>query len=218
MKPKVSELLKKINWMCSAADVNHLSKLERDLLLGYVRDLYDTLLDPHYIERVVVNNNIEEPTKSVATTEKVDVKPVEVVAPVQELPKEVSVEKDNVTKTEIVESVVKAVYSINESAFTKETINEKIKVAAADDVFKRLSAKPLKDLMDLNKRYVVLSELFKGNSDAYNACIEYIDGSSSFTEAEAYVKSECEATFNWEPSAQSVRMFYKLIKQKFGVE
>ena len=83
---------------------------------------------------------------------------------------------------------------------------------------KKLASKPLKELIDLNKRFVLLSELFKGNSEAYAAAISHIDTLPDYETAVSFINSQLVTNYFWDETKQSTRMFTKLVKLKYGVE
>lgn len=251
MKPsKISELLEIINRTANNTDFSKPAKLEIDLFMQQLRDLYATLdemrnapAQSETVPEVKVakrsfnpNQNIllNEPEEKPIVTEVVIKQPEVVVPEIKQVEPPPVVEKVSpivkeepaiVKRTEVVQEVkvteVKQTplskTSINESVQTVASINEKLKVAS-QEVHRKLSTKPLKDLIDLNKKFTLLNELFKGNSEAYSAAIHHIDSLSSVDEAENFIKSELASNYFWDESSQSARMFMKLVKQKFGVE
>jgi len=232
MKPsKISELLEKVNHIAAEGDFSKLNKIEIDLLMQHLRDLYAELdsarngnvqiqitdisnlqtepltnkriLNPN--ERVLINEPV---TKKQAVTESLNSTKIEA-------------EKEVATKTvvnaEVKQKETVSKSSINESTRTAASLNEKLKTEAKE-VHKKLSTKPLKDLIDLNKKFILLNELFKGNSEAFSAAIHHIDSVADYDAAETFVNTELSTNYFWDESSQSVRMFKKLVKQKFGVE
>ncbi len=244
MKPtKISELLENINRLSNKGDFDTLSKLEIDLLMQQLRDLYaelDILRSNAGTQQAVVtaqpenkvtkrvlnpNQNIllEEPAQKQLVPE---VKPVpEIINAAPQLEKVVIAEvvdnakqKDEPADTPLPEQEKPTIKgSINESVQTVASINEKLKTPQ-QEVHRKLSTKPLKDLIDLNKRFILQNELFKGNSEALSTAINHIDQLKSFEEAAAYVTAELSAKNQWNISSQPAKLFAQLVKQKFGVE
>ncbi len=232
MKPsKISELLEKVNRLAAGADFSKLSRLELDLLMQHLRDLYN---EGDVVRVVATNNSAITPTPETKITKRTinpneNVLITELVAkkePVveKELPNEIVVEQTP-TKKEIVvdqatnnsnnNKVLKS--SINESVLTSSaSLNEKLK-ADSKEVHKKLSSKPLKDLIDLNKKFVLQNELFNGNVAAFTTAVQSIDAFENITAAENYV-AQLQQENNWDAASQTTRMFLKLVKQKFGVE
>jgi hypothetical protein len=242
--PKISDLLDKINTAVENPAFPAVSKLERDLLMQQIRDFYEEIdtathnrqngaevtqpdkrevvKDPTVlIKRPAIRPNEDLLIKEEATTQK----------PVELLKTEVVVTKEEkivVTKPEInVEprierKVEKAVQtgspSINESIKTGGSLNEKLKTSSGVEMHKRLAIKPLKELIDLNKRFVLLNELFKGNAEAYASAIAHIDTLADYDAAQSFISTQLVSNYYWDETKQSTRMFSKLVKMKFGVE
>ena len=212
MKPsKISELLEKINRIAADADFSKLSKLEFDLLMKHLRDLYAELDAVRNSKQataqpeVTVTKRTLNPNESVLIKEPVTGEPVKHKKEEPVIKVEVK-QKENISKS-----------SINESVQSSSSLNESLKTVSKE-VHRKLSTKPLKDLIDLNKKFILLNELFKGNAEAFSAAIHHIDNADDLAAAEAFIKAELSSNYYWDESSQPVRMFMKLVKQKFGEE
>jgi|GEM_PF-1274322 len=250
---KIPELLEKINRTAKDADFARLSKLDYDLLMQHLRDLYEAidnarnnneeeevivtvpqpvrkkLLNPN--EGILLTNDVTPPAPEVKTEQPVVQKtviPTPIITEVkQQQPVVEPIAEKVVVKEPVIsviekkpEPVVKAgtpVTSINEKIQGSTSLNEKLK-AGTTEIHRRLSVRPLKDLIDLNKRFVIQNELFKGNADAMAAAVQFIDSVQDITAAETYLNNEVAPKLNWDEASQAVRMFRKLVKQKFGEE
>lgn len=249
---KIPELLEKINRTAKDADFKQLAKLDYDLLMQNLRDLYEAidearsnpaneevivtvpqpvrkkLLNPN--EGILLTNEVAPPAPEVKTEQPVvqkTVTPTPVVTEVKqqqvaEPPVEKVVVKEPVIqvtekKPEPVNKTTTPVTSINEKIQGSTSLNDKLK-AGTTEIHRRLSVRPLKDLIDLNKRFVIQNELFKGNADAMAAAVQFIDSAQDITTAETYLNNEVAPKLAWDETSQAVRMFRKLVKQKFGEE
>jgi hypothetical protein len=249
---KIPELLEKINRTAKDADFKQLAKLDYDLLMQNLRDLYEAidearnnpaneevivtvpqpvrkkLLNPN--EGILLTNEVAPPAPEVKTEQPVvqkTVTPTPVVTEVKqqqlaEPPVEKVVVKEPVVqvtekKPEPVNKTTTPVTSINEKIQGSTSLNDKLK-AGTTEIHRRLSVRPLKDLIDLNKRFVIQNELFKGNADAMAAAVQFIDSAQDITTAETYLNNEVAPKLAWDETSQAVRMFRKLVKQKFGEE
>lgn len=194
MNPKASELLNKISKLFSAENA---SALEKDLLKQYLRELYEMVDD------VEVTAKIEE----------MKVEPVKKIIPVTE---DIVEEKNElvIAKHEDVK-VAKPKVSINEKVKPSESLNEKVKPGATE-IHKQLSLKPLRELIDMNKRFALVNELFKGDSESFAIAVAQIDSMSDFTSAESFLE-EISGRNNWNATSQTAKLFSKLVKQKFGM-
>ena len=243
---KISDLLGKINRAIENPAFPAISKIELDLLKQHLRDVYDEIealaanSNPAIIKATVVT---EAAQKQVQSEEAVVVKrpvmhtnsnilldenpavekiipPVieKVIAVIKETPaKEVqTIEK---TEVKVQKAVVQTpVASINESIKSGGSLNEKLKSSSAIEMHKKLASKPLKELIDLNKRFVLLSELFKGNTDAYTSAITHIDTLPDYDSAQHFISTQLASNYYWDETKQSTRMFTKLVKLKYGIE
>ncbi len=195
MRPKISELLNKIT---AATNSTTLTSLEFDLLKQYIRNLYDEV----------------EQLQSNSTTKTQLVKEVK-----REGPKMSNVNDElSLHIASSNENLVAAKATINEKSTSSGSLNEKLKTGNKKEIHKHLSTKPLKELIDMNKRFVLVNELFKGNSDNFSQAVQHIDSVENFEDAKAYVYSELFNKYQWNEASQSVRMFLKLVNQKFGEE
>ena len=295
----VLELLEKINRTANRLGGAELSKLEYDLLMQQVRNLYDELdtlrhakpnvanLTVQQVEQQAVAARVEpiqtetpvappvqqiqpvvQQTVAPVTTPVVEEEPVAVaqtvVTPVQKsiiefiqepveevIPEPIQqqaivqepIRQEPVTirQQPVVEQ--KPVYHepvavleeepalLNHNPITDTVektvpINERIKGStdlnerwrgATTEIHQRYAMKPLKDMLDLNRRIAFVNDLFKGNSDELNKAVQTIDAATDYEVAKAYVNSLAR-TWNWYESSQSAKLFVKLVKQRFGEE
>lgn len=216
MRSNVFELLEKINRIARQPEFPLVSKLEKDLLRQYLRELYDTLDEPE-AEALVFTPEQQETVK-VPQVE--TIQPEELIAasvnteePVKQKPVEVTTEPHR--EAEKVQSSVKV--SINEIVKPNATLNERVK-GPGREIHKHFSAKPLKEMIDLNRRFVFVNELFGGNADALNKAVLHIDSLQDYREAYSYTTATLAPENNWDEKAQPVKLFFKLLKQKFGEE
>ena len=200
-----------------------------------------TVLEPNLLHnKMILPINKVEEIKEIIKAEKpllveikplykpvtVELKPIEkaIVSPivVNTKPVEKILEpllNTEVTKPTRLEPAAPSTTTINmvnnlEKLATVESLNQRLKPATTE-VHKKLAIKPLKELIDLNKRFVLVNELFKGDSSLFADTIQQIDGYSDYISANAFIISQ---NFDWEENSQAYRLFRKLVKQKFGEE
>lgn len=297
----VLELLEKINRTANRLGGAELSKLEYDLLMQQVRNLYDELdtlrhakanvanLTVQQVEQQAVAARVEpiqteipvappvqqiqpvvQQTVAPVTTPVVEEEPVAVAqtvvtpvqkpiiefiqepvaevqhAPIQQQPiaeepviarqepvvvkqqpvveqkpvyhEPVAVLEDEpvlITHNPITDTVENTV-PINERIKSSTDLNERWRNATTE-IHQRFAMKPLKDMLDLNRRIAFVNDLFKGNSEELNKAVQTIDAATDYEVAKAYVNSLAR-TWNWYESSQSAKLFVKLVKQRFGQE
>ncbi len=219
MNSKVTELVRKINFLTGQYDFPNLSKLEFDLLMQHLRELYqelDVLRNGTKMSYNTSDNttNIQKPAET-----------TQIEKPQQDLSKSELSENDKQSSAEIPsmkvisnsETIRKPENSgshINEKIKPEASLNDKLKTDAID-VNRKLAAGSLKDLLDLNKKFAVLTELFKGDGTAFNQSISDIDNIESWELAEAYIHKNLVSRFGWDLKSQTCKMFMKLVAQKF---
>lgn len=256
MATNVLQLLEKINRTAQRINAPGLSRLEYDLLMQYVRDLYDEL---HTLRSgTIAATKAELPVVNVAEQQRTEVqvtykemaeqdrlveqvvvpvsKPVEqvqqqpvvkhepvvyvkhepvVVEEERTEPVVVLVDEPVLAHTPITDMVEHAV-PINERIKSSGDLNERWK-GAANEVHHKYAVKPLKDMIDLNRRIAFVNDLFKGNSEELSKAVQTIDTATDYEVAKVYVNSLAK-TWNWFESSQSAKLFVKLVKQRFGEE
>lgn len=215
MSAKTLKLLDKINRIAGGCDLDSLSKLEYDLLLQYVRDFYEAISDyntdlPVNESESVKQHYYNEDTQATSTLmppAKMDVEEYYIVA-----------NTESKVNQDVKPDEVKKIPCISDLESHGGSLNDKLKSTSANEIHKKLSSKPLKELVDLNKKFVIVNELFNGDQEAFAATVKAIDSYTDFNSAQSFVQSSVAEKYGWDESVQSVRMFNKLIRQKFGVE
>ena len=230
---KISDLLEKINATLKKSEVSKMPQIEYDILMQHLRGLYEELhqlrnepvqtVQQDYSGNDSAENEIQELQrlhikKTFYTNDHLlihDVQPSKNEAVIQEASTKATTE----TVTQPVEKPerISKLSSINDNIKLTGSLNEKLKSGSGNEVHNKLSSKPLKDLIDLNNRFVLLNELFKGNAEAFSAAVVHIDTLDNYASAESFIQSQLVTNYYWEQSSQTVKLFMKLVKQKFGI-
>lgn len=251
---KAQQLAAKISQLVNASQFPNMAKIEHDLLLQHIRDLYEELsteastaveqkpslekqAEQPLIRRTFrANDNlllndvppVKEEVKTITGLKQEIKQPVKeivqevkqvastVVTPVKEVvhTAEVTVSKPATTPA----PSAKVQTSINESIHAATgSLNERIKTSGKE-IHKVIASKHLKDMIDLNNRFVFVSELFKGNKDEFNFAVNHIDEIADYTSAEGFIRSQLINTHKWDENSASVKHFMELVRYKFGIE
>lgn len=223
---------KKMNKIAALADNGNtdgiVSSLERDLLLSYIRELYDIALDEkpahaksahketHPHEKVEEKMTIPTPSLEIE-------KPVGVPAP--EYVPEVKVSAPVVTPVmvEIQKPLVKYVSesvlkteSTDVSAILAEIFSEEKVIDLSD----KLSLTHIQDLtksMGINEKIFTQQELFGNDQDAFNDTLVKLNGFTNFEEAKQYLTDHIISKYKWtsENKVKKAATFVRLIKRKY---
>lgn len=202
MNSKVLELAEKINRITGRPSFPSISLLEHDLLLQHLRDFYQEL----EVLRVTQTSTVKEHLQT-----------IEAIASIEEtaLPEKISAKENKEPASALKTDKTESKISLNENVTSESGLNEKLKPNTTE-LHQKIGAKSLKELIDLNKRFAIVNDLFHGDTQAFSIAIMQIDNASDFREADDYVRNHLMNNLNWDIQSQSCKLFLKLLKQKFG--
>lgn len=216
-------------------DGSDLSALEYDLLLNYIRDLYDIAVD----HSVAGNKSKSEP-KSIAV-ETPQAKPVEVATPVQKVIPEIQqvAPPKPVEVAPVVQDLPPAPKPVIEekpieipsiqtpmttpnvsSGINPELLAELFVEERISDLSDKLASAPVKDLtksMGINERIFTQQELFANNQQAFVGTLEKLNNCQNFDQAKQYLIENVISQYGWtnEQKLKKAATFIKLVKRKF---
>lgn len=227
---------KKLNKISALADNGnadgHFSSLERDLLLSYIRELYEIVIDekpnviksfpntplqiqkeevvPAKIQEPVVQEHAEAP---VPVINKVEPKP----EPVAILP---IIEKPEVVKATS-EAKAAAINPIPTVKHNPDALAEMFAEEKINDLSDKLASSPVKDLtksMGINERIFTQQELFGNNQQIFNETLQRLNNCQDFGEAKQYLVENVVSTYDWtnENKVKKASTFIKFVKRKFA--
>lgn len=101
-----------------------------------------------------------------------------------------------------------------------EEIDALFEYKVATDLSEKLSTSPitnLKNSMSINERFIVISELFKGNNARYSEAIDKLNEFQSFDQAKAYMISNLVSEFDWTNAKKDkvVKAFIKKVRRRY---
>lgn len=216
------------------------SPLERELILSYIRELYDIVLDekhpldvrqaPVVVERKVkpvYAEPIRQPEAPKATPiaePTVITQPVVQTVVVEEkvvIPQPEPVQViEEVIKLEPVKQVELQKPSFVPSAASADALSELFVDEKISDLSDKLAQSPVKDLtksMGINERIFTQQELFGNNQAHFSETLEGLNKCQSFDEAKQYLVNNVIYKYDWvaEPKIKKAATFIKLVKRKF---
>ena len=219
-------LLKKINALHESAEAfdNSMSKMERDLLLHYLREMYELVLDDANsafgMEDLVYQK--ERPMRAKPLEPRQDVQVSSPAMPVQEAKEDTSDSSSNGQMTPEVE--VTKVSLEEEKKDEKLTIDPDIEALfdtkTSNDLSDRFRSLPIANIgrsMGINDRILTTNELFGGNQEAFNTCVDTLNDMSNFEEAKAYLVSDIATKYKWASPkrAKKAMVFLALIRRRY---
>lgn len=212
----IKNVLETINSLKTQLDNIELNAIERDIVKSDLASIYQLLLSNETISTPKINienqqvfNPIEkvEETKYNAiienTTETSTDNQIKDTTPI----------KQNVENIEVVTQIEQAFIDTIEKS---QTLADKFS-STSKGLNERAGEGDLKKLIDFNRQFVFIQELFGNDPTAYTEAIQKINNFASINEAVAYVNQQLIPRFNWNKDMPSVKLFDKILKQRFGL-
>jgi len=214
---KSKVLLKKINAIHDsvAAFGGDFSSLEKDLILQYIRDLY---------ESINIDGQISEtPSTNHQTAPKADI-PVKAIPVVSEVIAKVSTNgsSNGQTMQSISSTIPTAVQELSKQKVKKKDPDLDIlfEESKADDLSQRFANAPIKDIskaMGINERILTINELFKGDQQAFQTVADTLNSFSSFAEAKEFLINGIATEKDWASNKRKKKaaVFIKLVRRRY---
>jgi len=240
---KVEKAAKKINQLLdNMKDEEEVSKIEKDLLLSYIRSLYEKVIDSEESSKRIIS---EAPTqrkvvKDIITGPKVEgVGPtpppaIEIADVVRQEIKETAYQADPISVQQPIESPIyvhnnmdyktAATTLKDEPEPTKNKApQELLDLFAAESVNElsdKLSRSPVLDLtkcMGINERIFTVNELFGGDSGLFKTTMQELDKLNSIEQARDFLVNSVAIDQNWisESKMKKATNFVKLISRRY---
>lgn len=211
-------LLKKINAIHDSVEAfgSGFSQLEKDLILQYLRELYECI------------NLTDEKTASIAQAKSAPVTP--------------SIETPIVRAATqpIVASSISSNGSTNGTAPTSNgttahvappiekpkkvkidpELDELFEESNLNDLSQRFANAPIKDIgkaMGINERILTINELFKGDQQSFQSTADALNACANFEEAKAYLINGIATKNDWVSNKRKKKaaVFIKLIRRRY---
>lgn len=237
-------LLKKINTLHDSLSLDNgpIASIERDLMLSYIRQLYEAYLDAsangkaggtsaktakqssgpelEIVEAPAEKEATPEPPKRKYTPPKIieipdtPAEPARVTQPAPPPPPPKPVQKA---------APAPAPRPKPEPAFSQGSSNPKVKALfeqrAAKELSEKLSLQPLKDLtkgLSINDRLLYTNDLFNKDANLFNAALKKLNDMNGMDEARLYLEDQAEQ-YNWTDGEKSdvASDFIKHVRRRF---
>lgn len=225
---KVSKLIEKINVLHDSllSIDEEISSIEKDLLLNYIRQLYEEVLAVstsdqkakvvQTIDQTVIDLPKPQPEPIIREEikqEKIEVRqnghqninvPAVTVDTIPE-PKKIEVEKEDeileeIRPVELQEITEEMVDEATGDVDVTEELIALFEMKEAKELSEKLSSLPIKDLrtaMGINDRFLTVNELFGGDNTAFVETIEMINGMKDYNEAKSFLLRKVAVKYNW---------------------
>jgi len=221
---KVEKQLKKItNLVDAISDEDAISSIEKDLLLSYIRKMYQTVID----------DSSEDHTKS-SGKKKYDASEVDesFTAPTLDPVKEnrsappipnfedaqsrvaTPIDQPKAVETPVIEEVEE------EKVEIPSELNALFDIESVSELSDKLSRTPIRDLnkcMGINEKIFTVRELFGGDNTLFNKTMDDLNHLSSVDDAKDYLIKNVAIEYDWanERIIKKADNFVKLISRRY---
>lgn len=221
-------ILDKINRLYESMqlDERNIDVFEQDLMLSYVKQLYDSFSDEEVAAPPKIKRTVTRRARPVIK-EKPAVEPIEVVPEPVQVAKPTPPAPPTPPPAPPVQEAPK-VYTppqpITPPPPVKPKANPEHEVLfeqpKAKELSEKLSAQPISDLnkaMGINEKILTVNELFNKDNGAYSSTISKLNSLSSFEEAKE-VLSEAAEKYGWtdRDKKKKAQIFIKLVRRRYS--
>lgn len=187
-------------------DSKEIRRIDIHLLLDKLRNIYDLAID---LESALPPLHADKQGSVESSV------PEEIPEKLKEPEKERRDAGDN--KTGLKGKSAESVQGSSGSKARERILNEEISGGEeADDITSQYRSAPISSItkgMGLNDKYELINELFGGDREKFDKCMEVLNMAGSFVEAYNYL----ENTFDWEMDNPYVQRLLELIRRKLIV-
>lgn len=213
-----------------------LTKIEKDILLEYIRKMYKAVYDDSVIVEekeiksatsVKAIPKIEKETSSIVMEEKPEIQtPVKEMEKVAEIKQEIKIEEKPVKVEEIVVESKPVEIKVDDAKnkplnidFSDEFMSI-FKDFTSKELSEKLSMLPIKDLkkaFGLNEKIFTINELFNGDNAFFDKIMDEMNQLNSAEEAKKYIITNIAKRFNWDSDnkIKKAEQFFRTIRRRY---
>jgi len=237
-----SSKIQKIKILAENAEKDgQVSRLERDLLASYVRDLYDLIMDDGslsqqqvtYKKEVVTPEPVVKKQEPVHTPEPVRIVESPVVTETKTEVVEVPVVHKEIPVAEVAPAVVETPVAppqpVVQEVVTPPASNVHIDPTLLAELFTeekvtdlsdKLASQKIPDLtkaMGINEKIFTIQELFNNDNVLFNETIQQLNGLSDFQAAKMYMTQHIIQKLDWtsDKKLKKAATFIKLVRRRY---
>ena len=227
---EITLFIQKIQSLESDLESVSLSSVEKDILLKKIAALYESLLlrktaispEKPVAEALEATKPetpiVEEKTILIEETkEPLPEKKLEVIQP--EIhgsePEKMAINAEIPNSKVEEKNEIKTTHSLLDAKSEKSSLNERFQTKEVG-LNERASQGDLRKMLDFNRTILFTTELFAKDSVAFSKTIDKLNAAQTLEEAFTFLNNEIIHTYKWKPDSESVRLFEKMVRQKFG--
>ena len=234
---KIKSQIKKIEKLCKVIDASddQISAIERDLLLTYIRNLYEDVLETKGKKETIEKSTStasefiqfeaskrDRPQKNANLAQhKLKEENVIIDTSQDKLPKNNQKGKPLAQHHEEITRVEALVAVSNSGKTSNPEIVELFDIKEATELSEKLSQLPIKNLkaaIGINEKIFTINELFEGDNNSFEEVVDHIDSLTTFDDAKNYLISGVATSNNWADTSRKKKAqnLIKLIKRRFS--
>ena len=221
---KITVLVEKISYLLKSIESQgQVSKIDKDLMVNYVKELYETTLQVQTSDSQNYNQhtNQQAPQYPPSNEQQSNYYPPNF----QNKPSNGNAaspngngnslnNNSNGSSRKSISEMLNEIHSVE-----KPSINESMK-AGPQGLADKLKQTPIKELstyVSLNKRFAFINLLFNGDAMKYDDALTFIDQCKSYQESMAYVQNKIMKEYKWKEDDDLVSEFLSLVLRRFLV-
>ncbi len=212
-KTKFKKYLKKIKSFEDWIDTDEpLSAIENDLLLDYVKKIYEAILEKEDAPKInKIKKKHKKETASIQQTEE-----EEIEGNLENIPEDSVIAENEKIATE---KVITEENNEPEIEYSDEFLSLFVD-NHSNELSEKLSKRPIKDLkkaFGINEKIFTVKEIFNGDKNAFEETIEKFNNFNNFEEAKNYILKELAQVYNWDKpkNIKKIGQFIKIIKRRY---
>lgn len=211
---KISVLVEKISYLLnSIQSQGQVNKIDKDLMVGYVKELYETTLQLQTMEQSLPPQNYNAPQSNNGYYQNGNQQSFQNTSPQPSNGNGMNVQNginNQHSKRSISEML---------NASDKPSINETMKAGHGGlvDKLKQTPIKELSSYIGLNKRFAFINLLFNTDAMKYDEAINFIDSCATYQDAMSYVQNKLMKEYGWKEDDELLADLCNFILRRFLV-
>lgn len=234
---KINKQLNKIQHLISTLEEDEsLNVIEHQLLLDYIKRLYEEALSIKITGASKASIKIKAPVEPVVATPKVIPAPApapapkveevvaapiapEPIAPVVTTPEPVVVKEEPIAPAPTKEAFIKP--TLKDESSIDPKLLELFVEAKKQDLGGKLSQAPIKDLrkaFGINEKIFTIQELFGGDNQAYDKAINHLNDLEQYADAREYLINGVGSKYQWGEDRlfKKASKFIQLVRRRYN--
>ncbi len=222
----INKQIEELSEICrELGSVNSIHRIEKDIMLSKIREAYELVLMLNTkVEQAEAQQN-EPHTAIVDSNENTGIQEMSIAEPAIAPAKTQSEPALPNSRTEKISSATGTLFDETPSdgkhlISAVSSLNEKRQTAVLDmSIGEKLGKKPLIDLkksIGINEKFLFVNELFDGNLQEYNECIDVLNQAASKESAMELLDQNFIQKYNWDSENEARVLLSELVSRRYS--